>query len=238
MNNNNNVDPQEVAKFDQLAATWWDPEGHSGPLHKINPVRVSFIERHSGGLFGKQAVDIGCGGGLVSEALAKCGAKVTGVDMGEEPLEVARLHALETGLDIDYLNGTAEQHAEGFAEQYDVVCCLEMLEHVPDPQSVVEACVKMLKPGGHLFMSTINKTPEAYLTTIIGAERIVKALPVGTHDYNKYLRPSQLSHWAERAGVQMKHATGLFYNPVTDTVSLIKSMRVNYMLHAQKPLEE
>ncbi|WP_298440177.1 bifunctional 2-polyprenyl-6-hydroxyphenol methylase/3-demethylubiquinol 3-O-methyltransferase UbiG [uncultured Ferrimonas sp.] len=237
MNNNTNVDPQEVAKFEQLAATWWDPEGHSGPLHKMNPVRVSFIERHCGGLFGKKAVDVGCGGGLVSEALAKCGAKVTGLDMAEESLEVARLHALETNVDVDYLHSTAEQHADGFAQQYDVVCCLEMLEHVPDPQSVVEACIKMLKPGGHLFMSTINKTPEAYLTTIIGAERIVKALPVGTHDFDKYLRPSQLSRWSEQSGLVMKNASGLFYNPLTKTVRLIDSLRVNYILHAQKPEE-
>ncbi|QIZ76616.1 bifunctional 2-polyprenyl-6-hydroxyphenol methylase/3-demethylubiquinol 3-O-methyltransferase UbiG [Ferrimonas lipolytica] len=235
MNNNTNVDPQEVAKFEQLAATWWDPEGHSGPLHAMNPVRVSFIERHCGGLFDKKVADVGCGGGLVSEAIAKCGAQVTGLDMGEEPLEVARLHALETGIEVDYLNSTAEQHADGFQGKYDVVCCLEMLEHVPDPQSVINACIKMLRPGGHLFMSTINKTPEAYLTTIVGAEHLVKALPKGTHDFNKFLRPSQLSRWCEQQGMLMQHASGLFYNPLTKTVSLNKSLRVNYILHAQKP---
>ncbi len=235
MTNTQNVDAQEVAKFEQLAATWWDPEGHSGPLHKLNPLRLGYIETHCQGLFGKRAVDVGCGGGLLSEAMAKCGAQVTGLDMGEEPLEVARLHALESGLDIDYLHSTAEQHAQGDAGKYDVVTCMEMLEHVPDPASVVTACAEMVKPGGHLFLSTINKTPQAYLLTIVGAERIAKVLPKGTHDYDKYLRPSQLIRWCEQAGLVVRHADGVRYNPLTQTFHMTRSTKINYLIHAFKP---
>ncbi|MBY6185563.1 bifunctional 2-polyprenyl-6-hydroxyphenol methylase/3-demethylubiquinol 3-O-methyltransferase UbiG [Marinobacter hydrocarbonoclasticus] len=235
MYNNANVDPTEVAKFEQLAATWWDPEGHSGPLHKLNPLRLAYIERHADGLFGKKVVDVGCGGGLLSEAMAKVGAKVTGLDMGEEPLEVARLHALETGVDVDYLQATAEQHAADFAGKYEVVTCMEMLEHVPDPASVVHACAEMVAPGGHLYLSTINKTPQAYLTTIVGAEQLLKVLPKGTHDYNKYLRPSQLIAWCEQAGLKVRHADGVRYNPLTQTFSMSASMSINYMIHAYKP---
>ncbi|MFI3246437.1 MAG: bifunctional 2-polyprenyl-6-hydroxyphenol methylase/3-demethylubiquinol 3-O-methyltransferase UbiG [Ferrimonas sp.] len=235
MNNGTNVDPQEVAKFNDLAATWWDPNGQSGPLHSMNPVRISFIERHAQGLYQKKVLDVGCGGGLLSEGMAKCGAQVTALDMGEDALEVARLHALESDLNIDYLNATVEQHAQGFAGQYDVVCCLEMLEHVPDPQSVINACSLLLKPGGALFLSTINRTSLAYLTTIIGAEHLLRVLPKGTHEYHKFLRPSQLSQWCEQSGLLMKHASGLFYNPLTKTVSLTRNMKMNYILHAHKP---
>ncbi|MBW3163352.1 bifunctional 2-polyprenyl-6-hydroxyphenol methylase/3-demethylubiquinol 3-O-methyltransferase UbiG [Ferrimonas balearica] len=235
MYNNANVDPSEVAKFEQLAATWWDPEGHSGPLHRMNPLRLAYIERHADGLFGKKVVDVGCGGGLLSEAMARVGAKVTGLDMGEEPLEVARLHALESGVDVDYLQATAEQHAADYAGQYQVVTCMEMIEHVPDPGSVIRACADLVAPGGHLYLSTINKTPLAYLTTIVGAEQLLKVLPKGTHDYNKYLRPSQLVAWCEQAGLKVRHADGVRYNPLTQTFSMTQSMAVNYMIHAYKP---
>ncbi|SHG86369.1 bifunctional 2-polyprenyl-6-hydroxyphenol methylase/3-demethylubiquinol 3-O-methyltransferase UbiG [Ferrimonas marina] len=238
MNQHPNVDPKEVAKFEELAATWWDPEGHSGPLHKMNPLRLAYVERHADGLFGKTVVDIGCGGGLLTEAMARSGAKATGVDMGEEPLEVARLHALESGMEIDYLNGTAEQHAAHHGNHYDVVTCMEMLEHVPDPGAVIAACAAMVKPGGHLFLSTINKTPQAYALTILGAERIAKVLPKGTHDYDKYLRPSQLIRWCEQAGLKVQHADGVAYNPLTGTFSMTKSMKINYLLHAVKPEAE
>ncbi|GAA4902883.1 bifunctional 2-polyprenyl-6-hydroxyphenol methylase/3-demethylubiquinol 3-O-methyltransferase UbiG [Ferrimonas pelagia] len=235
MTQNLNVDAKEVAKFEQLAATWWDPEGHSGPLHKMNPLRLAYIEKHSDGLFGKRIVDVGCGGGLLSEAMAKAGARTTGLDMGEEPLEVARLHALESGVEIDYLNCTAEQHAADFAGKYDVVTCMEMLEHVPDPASVVAACAAMVKPGGHLFLSTINKTPQAYLLTIVGAEQIAKVLPKGTHDYNKYLRPSELIRWCEQAGLRAEHADGVRYNPLIQSFSMTRSTKINYLIHATKP---
>ncbi|TKB57523.1 bifunctional 2-polyprenyl-6-hydroxyphenol methylase/3-demethylubiquinol 3-O-methyltransferase UbiG [Ferrimonas aestuarii] len=230
-----NVDPVEVGKFEKLASTWWDPEGHSKPLHQLNPLRCSYIERHSDGLFGKPVLDVGCGGGLLTEAMARCGAKARGLDMGEEPVEVARLHALESQLDIDYQLCTAEAHASNHQNHYDVVTCMEMLEHVPDPQSVINACAQMVKPGGQLFLSTINKTPLAYLTTIVGAEQIVKVLPKGTHDYDKFLRPSQLIRWCEQAGLRVQHADGVLYNPLTETFRLSKRMDINYMIHAVKP---
>lgn len=232
-----NVDPVEVGKFEKLATTWWDPQGHSKPLHQLNPLRAGYIERHADGLYGKPVLDVGCGGGLLTEAMAKAGAQATGLDMGEEPVEVARLHALESELDINYQLCTAEAHAEHKAGHYEVVTCMEMLEHVPDPASVIRACAAMVKPGGHLYLSTINKTPLAYLTTIVGAEHIVKVLPKGTHDYKKFLRPSQLIRWCEQAGLRVAHADGVLYNPLTETFKLSNRMDINYMIHAVKPDE-
>ena len=175
-----NVDPAEIAKFEKMAATWWDPQGEFKPLHKLNPLRLNYIDQTCGGLFGKRVLDVGCGGGILSESMARIGAKVNGLDMGTEPLDVARLHAIETGVQLDYIQDTAESHRETNLASYDVITCMEMLEHVPSPRSVVQACADMVKPGGYVFFSTINRNLRAYIETILGAEYLLKMLPVGT----------------------------------------------------------
>nr|WP_282446642.1 bifunctional 2-polyprenyl-6-hydroxyphenol methylase/3-demethylubiquinol 3-O-methyltransferase UbiG [Shewanella sp. 1CM18E] len=230
----NNVDPQEIAKFEKMAATWWDPNGEFKPLHNLNPLRLNYIDQTAGGIFGKQVLDVGCGGGILSESMAKIGANVTGLDMGDEPLDVARLHALEAGVTIDYVKNTAEAHRDEHRGQYDVVTCMEMLEHVPDPSSVIQACADMVKPGGYVFFSTINRNIRAYIETILGAEYMLKMLPVGTHDHNKFIRPSELIGLADQAELICKDAIGITYNPITDIFKYTKSLEVNYMIATVK----
>ncbi|RBO82269.1 bifunctional 2-polyprenyl-6-hydroxyphenol methylase/3-demethylubiquinol 3-O-methyltransferase UbiG [Marinomonas aquiplantarum] len=231
-----NVDLDEVAKFEALASRWWDTENEFKPLHDINPLRTNYINERAG-LEGKKVIDIGCGGGILSEAMAKHGAQVKGIDMGEAPLAVAKLHREESNLDIDYERITAEEIADREAEQYDVVTCLEMLEHVPDPASVIRACMKLVKPGGHVFFSTINRNPKAYLFAIIGAEYILNMLPKGTHDYAKFIQPAELNSFAREAGLEVQHMTGMTYNPLTKVYKLTdKDVSVNYLMHTQKPI--
>lgn len=231
----NNVDLNEVAKFEALASRWWDMENEFKPLHDINPLRTGYINEHAKGLEGKRVIDIGCGGGILSEAMAKLGANVKGIDMGEAPLAVAKLHLEESKLEIDYEKITAEEIAQREAGQYDVVTCLEMLEHVPDPSSVIKACMQLVKPGGHVFFSTINRNPKAYLFAIIGAEYILNMLPKGTHDYAKFIQPAELSHYARQAGLEVSHMTGMTYNPITKVYKLNnKDVSVNYMMYTQK----
>ena len=235
---NKNVDLDEVAKFEALASRWWDKNSEFKPLHEINPLRANYINERAN-LQGKKVIDIGCGGGILSESLANFGAQVKGIDMGEAPLQVARLHAQESGLNIDYERITAEQIADRESAQYDVVTCLEMLEHVPDPASVINACMKLVKPGGHVFFSTINRNPKAYLFAIIGAEYLLKMLPKGTHDYAKFIQPAELNNYARNAGLEVTHMTGLTYNPLTKIYKLNdKDVSVNYMMHTQKLANE
>ena len=230
-----NVDPQEVAKFEALAHRWWDRHSEFKPLHDINPLRANYIDQFSP-VADCKLVDVGCGGGILSEAMAQRGALVTGIDMGETPLEVARLHQLESGLEIDYIQCTAEQLAAEQAETFEIVTCLEMLEHVPDPSLVIAACARLCKPGGHLYFSTLNRNPKSYLFAIIGAEYLLKLLPKGTHDYSKFIKPSELASAIRDAGLIMDDITGMTYNPITRKYRLKKNnVDVNYLIHARKP---
>lgn len=228
-----NVDPAEVAKFEALASRWWDPNSEFKPLHDINPLRLDYIDRRVG-LKGKLVADIGCGGGILSESMAQRGAIVTGIDMGEAPLSVAKLHTLESGVEVDYRQGTVEELAAEQPEQYDVITCLEMLEHVPDPASVIKACAKLVKPGGHVFLSTLNRNPKSYLFAIIGAEYLLKMLPKGTHDYSKFIRPSELESWVREAELNVRELTGMSYNPLSKKYTLGYDVSVNYLMHCQK----
>lgn len=235
MNQTLNVDDAEIAKFDALAARWWDMDGEFKPLHEINPLRANWIDTHSP-VAGTALIDVGCGGGILAESMALRGAAVTGIDMGEGPLSVAKLHQLESGVAVDYHRCTAEEMADKHPEHYDVVCCLEMLEHVPDPAAVVKACADMAKPGGNLYFSTINRNPKAFLFAIVGAEHILRLLPAGTHEYEKFLRPSELAQCIRDAGLQLERMTGLTYNPLTKRYRLAtQDVSVNYMVHASKP---
>ncbi len=229
-----NVNPDEIAKFEQVAAQWWDETGDFKPLHQINPLRRQFICQHVGDLFAKKILDVGCGGGILSESLAKLGAEVTGIDMGTEPLNIAKLHALETATKVHYEKITAEEKAEQMPESFDVVTCMEMLEHVPDPQSIVKACSALVKPQGYVFFSTLNKTLKSYLLAIIAAEKLFKIVPDGTHDHDKFIRPSQLIAWAEQHNLKCIDATGIHYNPVTENHKLIDKLDVNYLIVCQK----
>ncbi|MDT8370889.1 MAG: bifunctional 2-polyprenyl-6-hydroxyphenol methylase/3-demethylubiquinol 3-O-methyltransferase UbiG [Gammaproteobacteria bacterium] len=228
-----NVDPNEVAKFDALANSWWDQEGESKPLHEINPLRLGFIETRCK-LADKEVIDIGCGGGILTEALAKSGAHTTGIDMGELPLNIAKLHALEAGLSINYQQITAEQKAQHAAQQFDVVTCMEMLEHVPDPISVIQACSELVKPDGDVFLSTLNRHPKAYLFAVVGAEYMMKILPKGTHDYKRFIKPSEMAKWCRQAGLEVCDITGLSYNPLSQQYSLGDNVKVNYLVHCKK----
>jgi 2-polyprenyl-6-hydroxyphenyl methylase/3-demethylubiquinone-9 3-methyltransferase len=230
-----NVDPKEIKKFEDLASRWWDPESEFRPLHAINPLRTEYINLHSP-VKGAKLLDVGCGGGLISEAMSAFGADVTGIDMGEAPLTVAKLHLLESGEKVEYLKITAEELAEQRPEQYDVVTCLEMLEHVPNPSLVIEACATMVKPGGDVYFSTINRNPKAWLFAIVGAEYVLNMLPRGTHEYDKLIKPSELSRYARQAGLEMQRMTGLHYNPITKVYKLAPGVDVNYMIHCTKPL--
>ena len=228
-----NFDPQEIAKFEALAARWWDPDSEFKPLHEINPLRLEYIERRSS-LKGKTVVDVGCGGGILSESMALKGAHVLGIDMGKAPLSVAQLHKLESGVELDYQQITAEELAEQEAGKYDVVTCMEMLEHVPDPSSVIAACSKLVKPEGHVFFTTINRNPKSYLFAIVGAEYIMNILPKGTHDYSKFIKPSELQNWARAADLHLRELTGMSYNILTKKYSLGNDVAVNYLMHTQK----
>lgn len=229
-----NVDQLEVAKFEALAHRWWDRESEFKPLHDINPLRVNWIDQRAP-LAGTRVLDVGCGGGILAEAMAQRGAQVTGIDMGEAPLAVARLHQLESGLEIDYRQITAEQLAEEMPGAFDTVTCLEMLEHVPDPASVIAACTKLVKPGGQVFLSTINRNPKAYLLAVVGAEYLLRMLPRGTHDYKKFITPAELGRWSRAAGLHTGDITGLTYNPLRKRYRLGNDVDVNYMLHCHKP---
>jgi 2-polyprenyl-6-hydroxyphenyl methylase/3-demethylubiquinone-9 3-methyltransferase len=228
-----NVDPEELGKFEKLAARWWDPHSEFKPLHDINPLRLDYIDRLAP-LHGKLVVDVGCGGGLLTEGMAMRGAQVTGIDMGTAPLGVARLHRHESGLEIDYRQVTAEQLAAEQAGSFDIVTCMEMLEHVPDPALTIQACEKLLKDDGRLFLSTINRNPKSYLFAVIGAEYILGLLPRGTHDYSRFIRPSEMESWARESGLQLVDITGLVYNPLTREYRLARDVSVNYMACFQK----
>ncbi|WP_395764662.1 bifunctional 2-polyprenyl-6-hydroxyphenol methylase/3-demethylubiquinol 3-O-methyltransferase UbiG [Stutzerimonas balearica] len=228
-----NVDHAEIAKFEALAHRWWDRESEFKPLHEINPLRVNWIDERAT-LAGKKVLDVGCGGGILSESMARRGAQVTGIDMGEAPLSVARLHQLESELDIDYRQITAEALAAEQPGQYDVVTCLEMLEHVPDPASVIRACHALVKPGGQVFFSTINRNPKAYALAIVGAEYVLQLLPRGTHDYRKFIRPSELGAWCRETGLAMNDTVGLTYNPLTKQYKLTDDADVNYMVQTTR----
>ncbi|MEH0832236.1 bifunctional 2-polyprenyl-6-hydroxyphenol methylase/3-demethylubiquinol 3-O-methyltransferase UbiG [Pectobacterium cacticida] len=228
-----NVDQQEIAKFSAIASRWWDLEGEFKPLHRINPLRLGYISEHAEGLFGKNVLDVGCGGGILAESMAREGGNVTGLDMGAEPLQVARLHALESGVTVDYVQETVEAHALAHPGHYDVVTCMEMLEHVPDPQSVVQACATLVRPGGHVFFSTINRNAKAWLMAVIGAEYVLNMVPRGTHDIKKFIRPAELMHWIDGTPLREKHIIGLHYNPLTDRFTLGRNVDVNYMLHTR-----
>jgi 2-polyprenyl-6-hydroxyphenyl methylase/3-demethylubiquinone-9 3-methyltransferase len=230
-----NVDYNEIAKFEELAHRWWDPTSEFKPLHDINPLRLDYIERLAGGLEGKRVVDVGCGGGILSESMAHKGAMVTGIDMGEAPLSVARLHQLETGVEVDYRQMPAEELAAEEAGSFDVVTCMEMLEHVPSPSSVIRACAELARPGGYVFFSTLNRNPKSFLFAIVGAEYILNLLPKGTHEFAKFIRPSELAEWARHAGLDIQDITGMSYNPLTRTYRLGRDIDVNYMLGCQKP---
>ena len=233
-----NVNEAEIEKFEQIANHWWDLAGDFKPLHQVNPLRVQFICQHiseqQSQLFDKKVIDVGCGGGILSESLAKLGANVTGIDMGKEPLNVAKLHALESGLTINYEKITAEEKAEQCSEAFDVVTCMEMLDHVPDPASVVSACAKLVKPGGLVFFSPLNKTVKSYLLAILAAEKLFKLVPDGTHEHDKFIKPSQLIGWAETNELNCIDACGIHYNPVTENHKLTKNLDVNYLLCCQK----
>ncbi len=229
-----NVDAAEVAKFEALASRWWDPQGEFKPLHDINPLRLDFIDARSG-LAGKKVLDVGCGGGILSESMAHRGAKVTGIDLGEAPLAVARLHAEERGVKVDYQHISVEAMAAQKPGFYDVVTCMEMLEHVPDPASVIRACSALVRPGGYVFFSTLNRTPKSYAFAILGAEYVLKLLPRGTHTYAKFIRPSEMAAWSRHSGLEVREQTGLTYTPLPRHYRLVShDVSVNYMMYCRK----
>lgn len=229
-----NVDTAEVAKFEALASRWWDAQGEFKPLHDINPLRLDFIDARAG-LAGKKVVDVGCGGGILSESMAHRGAKVTGIDLGEAPLAVARLHAEEHGVNVDYQHISVEAKALQAPGYYDVVTCMEMLEHVPDPASVIRACSELVRPGGYVFFSTLNRTAKSYAFAILGAEYVLKLLPRGTHSYAKFIRPSEMAAWCRSSGLEVREQTGLTYNPLTRHYRLVShDVSVNYMMYCRK----
>ncbi len=236
--NSLNVNKAEIAKFEQIANQWWELTGDFKPLHQLNPLRVQFICQHVSEqqteVFGKKVIDVGCGGGILSESLAKLGADVTGIDMGTEPLNVAKLHALESGLTINYEKITAEEKAQQAKECFDFVTCMEMLEHVPDPASIINACAQLVKPGGLVFFSTLNKNIKSYLLAILAAEKLFKIVPDGTHDHDKFIKPSQLISWAQACELKCIDASGIHYNPITENHKLIENLDVNYILCCQK----
>lgn len=230
-----NIDPAEIKKFEDLASRWWDENGEFKPLHEMNPLRLNFINNGSP-LENLTACDVGCGGGILTESMAKCGATTTGIDMGKAPLSVARLHAMESELEINYQQITTEEFAEQNQAQFDVVTCMEMLEHVPDPASIISACFKLVKPGGSVYFSTINRNPKSYLFAIVGAEYVMKMLPRGTHDYARFIKPSELDHWARNANLELQDIKGISYNPFTTLFSQSQDVDINYMVRYTRPL--
>ena len=228
-----NFDAAELNKFSELAHKWWDKTSEFKPLHDINPLRLNYID-NAVSLKGKTVLDVGCGGGILSESMAEKGAKVTGIDLGEKALKVAQLHSLDSGVTVDYQLVAVEKLAEQQPASFDVVTCLEMLEHVPDPASVVAACAKLVKPGGHVFFSTINRNPKAYLFAVIGAEYVLNMLPRGTHDYVKFIKPSELASWMRLTGLSLVGQTGMSFNPITKHYWLDSDVSVNYMMHTTK----
>ncbi len=230
-----NVDPVEIDKFAALAARWWDPNSEFKPLHEINPLRLDFIDQYVG-LKGKRVLDVGCGGGILSESMAVRGAEVTGIDLGEAPLEVAKLHLLETGQQVDYRKIPVEELAAEMPGAFDAVTCMEMLEHVPDPAAIIAACATLVKPGGQVFFSTINRNPKSWLFAIVGAEYLLNILPKGTHNYARFIRPSELSKWTRKADLQTSEITGMTYNPLTGIYKLDpNNVDVNYLVSTSRP---
>ena len=233
-NTSANVDHAEVRKFEQLASRWWDPNSEFKPLHDLNPLRLQYIDERAS-LNGKSVLDVGCGGGILSESMAALGARVTGIDAGQAPLEVAKLHLLESGHEVEYQHIMVEELAEQQPESFDVVTCMEMLEHVPDPGSVISSCARLLKPGGIAFFSTINRNPKAWMLAVVGAEYLLQMLPRGTHEYAKFISPSELDQWIREAGLAMTHMTGMTYNPLTRIYKLNeRDVDVNYLVTACK----
>jgi 2-polyprenyl-6-hydroxyphenyl methylase / 3-demethylubiquinone-9 3-methyltransferase len=225
-----NVDPAELAKFSALAHRWWDPTSEFRPLHEINPLRLAHIEKLAGGLKGKRILDVGCGGGILAEAMAAKGAIVTGIDLADKPLKVAMLHRMETGSTLDYRLISAEDLAAQSPESFDIVTCMEMLEHVPDPPSTIAACARLVKRGGQVFFSTINRNPKSFLFAIVGAEYVLNLLPKGTHEYARFIRPSELTRACRETGLTVRDLTGMTYNPLTKVYSLGRDVDVNYLL--------
>ncbi len=232
---NGNIDLDEVEKFGSLAARWWDKDSEFKPLHDINPLRLNYIkEQYDGSIKGKRILDVGCGGGILCESLALEGAEVVGIDLAEAGLEVAKLHLLESGLDVNYQKITAEEFAESNAETFDIVTCMEMLEHVPEPSSIIKSCSKLVKPQGRVFFSTINRNPKSYFFAIVGAEYVLNLLPKGTHNYEKFIRPSEIDKWARRNNLSIASMIGMTYNPISKRYKLEKDVSVNYLTHYQK----
>jgi 2-polyprenyl-6-hydroxyphenyl methylase/3-demethylubiquinone-9 3-methyltransferase len=229
LDNNINVDPLELEKFNQIAHNWWDPNSEFKPLHEINPLRLNYIDQLAS-LSGKVVLDVGCGGGILSESMAERGAKVTGIDLGDKSLKIAKLHLLESGNKVDYRRIAAEDLAKEQSNHYDIVTCMEMLEHVPDPESIVRSCALLTKPGGWAFFSTINRNPKSYLFAVIGAEYVLNLLPRGTHDYAKFIKPSELARMARGAGLDVEAIMGMTYNPITKIYSLVRDSSVNYIM--------
>ncbi|NYT85696.1 bifunctional 2-polyprenyl-6-hydroxyphenol methylase/3-demethylubiquinol 3-O-methyltransferase UbiG [Pollutimonas harenae] len=229
-----NVDQAELDKFAALASRWWDPESEFKPLHAINPLRLGWITDHAGSLAGKTILDVGCGGGILAESMAKAGAQVTGIDLAQQSLTVARLHGLESGVSVDYQKISAEDMAARQSGQYDIVTCMEMLEHVPDPGSIVQACASLVKPGGQVFFSTLNRNPKSFLFAIVGAEYVLRMLPKGTHSYENFIKPSELAAAARRAGLTVTKLAGMEYNPITDHYKLSHDTSVNYLMATQR----
>ena len=228
-----NVDQQEIAKFEKMAKTWWDPQGDFKPIHLLNPLRLDYINRQAGGLFGKNVLDVGCGAGILSESMARLGAKVTGIDMTTEPLQIAKQHAEQSGLVIDYQQTTIENFLQNQSachkEKFDVITCMEMLEHVPDPLSIIQSCQALLKPDGVLFFSTINRTFKAYMLVIIGAEYVLKMLPKGTHEFEKFIKPAELLAWCDQANLTCDEMVGYHFNPLTEKFWLNQDVSCNYI---------
>ncbi|MFT4731185.1 MAG: 2-polyprenyl-6-hydroxyphenyl methylase/3-demethylubiquinone-9 3-methyltransferase [Gammaproteobacteria bacterium] len=232
-----NVDNNEIAKFSALASKWWDLNGEFKPLHDINPVRLSFIEEKSQGLLSKDILDVGCGGGILAESMAKVGASVTGIDLAKDSLDVAKLHGLESGVNVNYELSSAEDYARDFPESKDIVTCLEMLEHVPDPASVIQACANIVKPGGKIFFSTINRNMKSWVMAILGAEYVLNLVPKGTHDHKKFITPAEMTRWVDSTSLVSRAITGLHLNPLNNTYYLSnKNVDVNYILYCEKPL--
>ena len=232
-----NADPQELAKFSDLAHRWWDPESEFRPLHQINPLRLDWIDQFVG-LKGKRVLDVGCGGGILAESMARRGANVLGIDLADKPLKVAQLHAMEAGVaNLDYRSVAVEELAAEQAGQFDVVTCMEMMEHVPDPSSVVQACANLVKPGGWVFFSTINRNPKSFLFAIVGAEYVLKLLPKGTHEYGRFIRPAELARWIREAHLDLNQFKGMEYNPLTGRYWLSGDTSVNYLVACRKPLQ-